>query len=534
MSSITASQISTSLVSASNEAFSNTLALIEDLSLFNLAWGSGADLVQKIDNKVNRGTWSINSNNFAEKVAAKSEKFSDLSSGELLLRTIGGLQRLVDAAPRDLRTSFDLEEVVEDICMAAVKILREDTKDKKVNSEKFTGLDVGSMIEFQIARIFTGLKINMEDLSPQQRECLVQRTRDFLRSLPADQQRFIMDKLGATDMSDAAIRNAIATGAIWTAFAAAVNVFGFAFYMAASHLLAVLSIGLLPFGAYVGLSSFIAVLASPWMVPVFVTFGTWFYIHKNSAMRRSMAPLLVTSLCLSGIEIQGSDTAQQGATVEDALASWGTARNIRDEKRSISERAKAVRDQAQVKLTATGGQIKSARARKQGASRERKALNEKLTGWVIHSKGDIAKGQWGSALIASAAGVEEIEAQICTAQHKRDQTSGFWDSIVGHAEYFLSTVSLNAQLTSAKEALVQKVRNTWQKAGNAFPENAAAILQKIEEKTSELLANEVEINRLTVQEREESAYLDRAKTEARKAAVALDEAESRYYGLGRV
>jgi len=95
-------------------------------------------------------------------------------------------------------------------------------------------------------------------------------------------------------------------------------------------------------------------------------------------------------------------------------------------------------------------------------------------------------------------------------------------------------VSLNAQLTSAKEALVQKVRNTWQKAGNAFPENAAAILQKIEEKTSELLANEVEINRLTVQEREESAYLDRAKTEARKAAVALDEAESRYYGLGRV
>ena len=146
MSSITASQISTSLVSASNEAFSNTLALIEDLSLFNLAWGSGADLVQKIDNKVNRGTWSINSNNFAEKVAAKSEKFSDLSSGELLLRTIGGLQRLVDAAPRDLRTSFDLEEVVEDICMAAVKILREDTNDKKVNSEKFTGLDVWSMI----------------------------------------------------------------------------------------------------------------------------------------------------------------------------------------------------------------------------------------------------------------------------------------------------------------------------------------------------------------------------------------------------
>jgi hypothetical protein len=528
------SQDSASLLSAPDESLSSALALIEKLSLFNIIWGMGADLLDRVGKVINRGTWSSSSNQFAEELASKSREYGTLSPGERLLRTIGALQELLDVAPRDLRTSFDIEEVADDICIAAVKILREDTKSEKDTMNRFVGNDTGSMIRFQMTRYFAGLRISMEEFSPDQQNNLIKGVRDFLASLPCDQQRFIQDKLGAADLSEAAIRDAVASGAIWTAFAAAVQVFGFAFYTTAAHLLAIVSLGLLPFGAYVGLSSLIAVLASPVMVPIIFTFGAWYYFNKNRAMRQSMAPLLVTSLCLSGMEARAGGTGHQNTSVENALALWSVARDSRDRNRLISAKANLDRDRARVRLTTTSSELRQAKAQKEYAADERKTLNDKLAGWVISATGDIARGLWGRDLISAAARVKDIEAQISSVEHKRDMASGFFDTIAEFGKWFFDSWGLDAQLTSAKEALVQQARSTWPKEGAAFPENVAAILRQMEDKTSQILSIESEINSLKSKEREQSADLDRARTEARYCAIAQAEAEKRYYGLGKV
>lgn len=528
MHSSAASQIPAFLLSASNDSLSSTLALIEDLSMLNLVWGKGADLFNRLDSGLSKGTWSSNSNHFSEQVVAKSKEFAALSSGERLLRVIGELQKLVSVQARDLRTSLDLEEVADDICMAGVKILRED---KKGN---FTGNDVGSMIEFQMTRIFAGLKISMEELLPEQQQSLIESVRSFIGSLPADQQQFILDKLGTTELSEAAIGGAIASGAIWTAFAAAVQVFGFAFYTTAAHLLAIVSLGTLPFGAYIGLSSLIAVLSSAWMVPVFVTLGTWYYVHKNAAMRQSMAPLLVTSLCLSGMEVKARGTGQQNDAVEGALALWCAARDLRDGRRSDASKAKWDRDDAQGRLSNTRGELSRARERKSDAERKKCILNDELAGLVMNSTGAIAKGLWGNTFIATATRIEELEVEIGNARQKRDRNPGLWQRIKGYAEYSLSTASLRSGLTLTKTALVRKVQNTSQNERFALPEKASEILRKVDEMASQILSTEADISRLKKSEREQSGTLDRAVAALGSAASAQARAEKRYYGLGAV
>ncbi len=521
-------RITESLLGASEDSLSSSLALLHELSLFNLVWSKAAEAAERVENRINKGSWSTDGDHFHEQVVAKSREFASLSRGERLLQTIGELQKLMGVAPRDLRNLLDLTEVGDDIGNAAVSLLRQD------EDAKFSGNSVSAMIEFQMTKIFGGLKVKMEELSSTQQQSLVNRVREFIQSLPADQQRFIMDKLGAQDLSESAIRQAIASGGMWAAFAAAVQVFGFAFYTTAAHLLAIVSLHLLPFGAYVGLSSTIAVLSSPWMIPIFAGFGVWYYNRKNRGLRQSMAPLIVTSLCLSGMEMQVRKPAEMQSTLEEALSLWGAARGARDEKRAVASSAKSVRDQAQTRLTTTRSELSQARANKTTASSERNQLEEELARGVYASVHSIANGKWSSSLIPSAAKVQEIEVRLSKARQERDSKKGFWGTIGGYIEYGFDAVSINGELSTAKTALAEQVKSLWPREGHAYSPNAQSILRKMEELASQILSAEAAIDRLTTLQREQSKKLEQASAALVEAETTRLTSEQRYYGFGTV
>ena len=522
-------RVSDYLLSASDDSFSSSLALIEELSLLGVTYSTGADVLGKVGNKFKRGTRSSNSGHFEKKVVAKSKTFAGLPRGERLLKTIGELQKLIGVAPRDLRTPLDFAEVADDLCMAGVNILR---KEKKAH---FTGHDAGAMIEFHMTKIFGGPKTRMDELSSAQQQSLVDRVRKFLQSLPADQQRFIMDKLGVEDLSEPVIRQAIASGTIWAAFAAAVNFFGFTFYTTAAQLLAILSFHLLPFGAYAGLSSTIAVLSSAWMLPILAGLGIWYYSWKNKGLRQSMAPLILTSLCLSGME---GARAHGEAAVDEAFSLWGAARGVRDQRRSITTNARLVHIQAQARRTASRNELAYARTRKQGATTERRNLEKELEKELLRDikfvVDAIANGRWGASLIGAANKVQQIENEISSFRLRQDDRSGIWAKAGGFLKGRSGLADLDGELKAAKRALVQQVKSTWPKEGTAYPPNAASLLRAMEEKTSQIRSAEADINRVTIQEREDSKKVDQASRELPVAEAAQTESEKRYHGLREV
>jgi CHASE3 domain sensor protein len=517
----TALNVSEHLLSASDDSFSSSLALMDELSLLNLMLSKAAEVVEKVGNKLSQGTWSSESDHFQSKLAAKTRQFAALSRGERLLLCIGELQKLMGVRPRDLHSRLDLAEVADDLCTAGVKILRGD------KAAKFTGNDVGAMIEFYMTKIFGGLDIRMDELSSDQQQKLVDRIREFLQSLPSDQQRFVMEKLGAPDLSASAIRQAIATGGMWAAFAAAVQVFGFAFYTTAAQLLAILTAHLLPFGAYVGLSSFVAVVSSLWMLPVFAGVGVWIYHAKNRDLRKSMAPLIITSLCLSGME--ESQGLRESAT-EEALSLWKSARELRDEKRSATANAKRIRDQARERLAVTRSELSHARDRKRKAIAQRENLEEKLAQVVMSSVPEIVRGQWGGKLTAAATKFQEAWCEIV---QKGGRTSWLW-MVAPPLGLSVEAIRINRRLKSAADPLIQQVKSNWQSQGSGYPSNAASLLAQMEEQTSQVLSAGSDIARLTAQERNDSRNLAQAAEQLTNAESAQAESERRYYGLGTV
>lgn len=520
--------VSSFILCASDDSLSAALALIEELSLFNLMTSKGSQWIEKASNKVKGGSWQTDSDPFQEKLLAKTKEFAGLSRGERLLKAIGSLQALLDLQPRDLRGPLDLPEMADDICVSAVRNLRAD------RDSGFSGSDTASLIEFQLRKTFTGLNFSLGDLSTEQQQHLVESVQKFVQSLPEDQQRFIMGKLGTADLSEGAIKQAIASGTIWTAFAAAVQFFGFAFYTTAAHLLAVVSLNLLPFGAYVGLSSTIAVLSSAWMLPILAGLGIWYYVRKNRSLRTSMAPLMITSLCLSGMEVQKRDPARRDAVVGAAVGLWRIARDLRDERRSSVAAQKIVRDTANRNLQEIRNDLRGAHQRQDKAVSTRKKLTADMEREVLSSLPAIAGGRWGSAMSGHGTRVLAVESHIQDAVRRRQAKSGVLGVIRGYLQYSVDATALRIELIAVRASLVKQVFDHWSPSGYSYPEHAASVLKQIDACASEIQSIAHDINRLVRDEQQQQGVLSAASAELTRRESACSEAENRYFGIGRV
>ena len=525
--------ISDAILFASHESLASALALIEELSLLRLIWSKGSELVEKTSNVFSHGTWIADSDHFHDVLTAKAKQFDSTSPGELLLRTLGSLQKLVEASPRDLRVSLDLSEVAEDICTCTVRILRENTKGEK-EDKKFAGSTTTDMVKFEMTRIFGGLNIRLEELSTSQQQSLVDAIRKFLEGLPPDQQRFILEKLGASEISEAAIRQAIASGTMWAAFAAAVQVFGFSFYMIAAQLLAIVSLHLLPFGAYMALSSTIAVLSSAWMLPIFAGFGIWYYSRSNQNLRKSMVPLIVTSLCLSGMEVQARNPGRLDIVGTEVLDLWRNAREDRDEKRRRTQKGGYIKNEAESRLQRVQAELKAARNLKDRATRERDALNRQFKEKVDQAMDRIASGNWGAVFSDQATKVCRAKDRVEEARQKRGKTKGWWTTIVGYVDWFFETQKLEETVKAELDVLSNQLKTSRPTDRGSYPPNITSMLESTARQVSEIMSAEKQISQLSEQESVASRDLKRASEELVVLENARKRAEEAYFGLSRV
>jgi hypothetical protein len=514
------SNISDCLLFAPDDCLSSALALLNELTIGNVICSKSKHLLEKLENTLTKGSWTCNSDHFHEKVVERSKEYAHMAHSERLLRVIGDLQKLMRIRPRDLHTSHDLSDVADDIGLSAVNVL------KQMDS-KFCGSDVGAMIEYVMTKIFGGLNIRMEELSAGQQQTLVDRVREFVQSLPREQQRFIIDKLGASGLSDRVIHNAIANGALWTAFAAAVQLFGFTFYTTAAHLLAIVSLHLLPFGAYVGVSSTIAVLSSPWMLPIFACLGTWYYARKNRELRQTMAPLIVTSLYLSGMEVQARDPTQ---FADEALRLWAAARNVRNQRRAVTKEARRLLIESEQRLATTRRQLSSTRTNRDRAIAHRNDFDAELKRSVLDAVNAIASGAWGQSLVGSATKLRYIERTIAKERRER-HSQGVWEKARHHVEYVVRIMRLNTDHRSAAAELIQQVKSSWPHEGRCYSPIVQPILRGMENDNSEILAAEGEIQCLMKLANDQSVQVDAALSALAQAEEAQRTSEDRYHGL---
>lgn len=205
----------------------------------------------------------------------------------------------LDLTPRIYENRDDWAAAVDELVVNAVRMRRTQVSD-------FVGTSLRDLTEDVLRQLFESLADQIDEASEDEQSRLLQSVSDYLDSLPAEQQERVRAALGADDLSAEVVRKALTTGTLWTALAGTVSVMGFGAYSGAVVLLHGLAslVGItLPFAAYTGLTSLIAVVTSPFfIVPLLAGGGWWLTARSDKRIREGMAPLLVVQLALAGMD----------------------------------------------------------------------------------------------------------------------------------------------------------------------------------------------------------------------------------------
>jgi hypothetical protein len=447
------------------------------------------------------------------------------SPGELLLRLYGEIKSLLPVPSFDFRSGMDFSEMAEDVCMAAVRQMRSDEE------AGFTGATIESLIQFQMNKLFGGLQVSMGELSSAQQEALISKIKDYLTRLPADQQKFIMNKLGTSEITESVIRKAIANGTMWAAFAAAVQFFGFAFYTTAAQVLAFVSLNMLPFGAYAGLSSLIAVFANPLFLVLMAGVGVYFVGRKNTQIKQSMVPLVVTSLCLAGMEKQADAPAYRTEVLEQALNLWADARGKRDIYRAKESECKETLTLRQRELADLQGRLATEKNRLSGAESNVSSLTASLERTVYSSVASIEAGNWGPNLVCPARRVQAAQSRADRSWEGVSRAQGVWDTLVNAAKAPFIAWENASHLENAKKALLELVEVSSLEPGPSTVTPRTIIAERAE---SMKVAEEAkrEVAQLEFMVRTKKGNVSNAQSAYDTARSAREKSEQKYAGLG--
>jgi len=127
--------------------------------------------------------------------------------------------------------------------------------------------------------------------------------------------------LGLDSLSDDYLKKVLVSGALASAFAGAVSIGGFGFYMGAASLVATIAglAGLtLPFAFYTTMSSLVAVVANPlFFLPLVLGGGVWLFHGKDSELKRKLAVNAVVQLALAGAAAESCTDGRDARVIEE-------------------------------------------------------------------------------------------------------------------------------------------------------------------------------------------------------------------------
>jgi hypothetical protein len=248
------------------------------MKLWKLLWKKVRDSVQEEDL-------------VREELNEKVEWLGQFSDDQVRVMLLTRLASHLDMElPIDLTAGY-LDEMGSQIEQKTIALLQE-------NDSDFDGKTTAEMAQHVMQNLFGDLAERFENQDEETQQEVVDTIMTEIESMPEAQRERLLKALDANELSRDAVRRAIVTGALGSAFGAVVQAAGFSAYMAAVKALAAVSglVGIaLPFGVYTALTSVIAVLANPLItVPALLGGGWLLTSHTNTKMRNNLLPVVVT------------------------------------------------------------------------------------------------------------------------------------------------------------------------------------------------------------------------------------------------
>ena len=272
------------LLKETPEAMAAQLAMWDSMKLWNVMWKKASGWRQKQDL-------------LRQQIDSESKHIQRLwTVNEMRLQILFKLADHMELTlPRNL-TAGDLDNLGERIIFESIMLLR--------NTDKhFKGSNSKEMASHVLRKMFEDLSKRFDEQDSETQKKIVEAIMQGIKTMPEDQRDRLRKELNVDELTNEAVRKAIITGSLGTAFAVVIEVSGFSAYIFAVKLLAGITglIGItLPFAAYTALTSMMAFLSNPLLLgPAFLISGWLLTKRGNSKIKNGLAPVLVTLAIVS-------------------------------------------------------------------------------------------------------------------------------------------------------------------------------------------------------------------------------------------
>ena len=281
------------LYSADKEILANFIAMWDQSTISNIIKYKSFDWYEKnINNKAENDEYS-------KVLKEKKEELIEADINELRTMLIFQLASYFNIKlPKRLHL-VSLELVGLSIEKKSVQIL-------KKNDDSFDGKSFEDMLNYVFQSLYNEVLKRFADKSENEKEEIVKHILSTINNLPKEQQDRLKKELNADELSDDIIKKAIMAGTLGTAFATTVSIAGFSAYTFATSSLASLA-GLfgitLPFGAFSGLTSIIAVLSNPLFL--LTSMGGLLYVlnsKSNQSIKTKLSPMIISFISILSID----------------------------------------------------------------------------------------------------------------------------------------------------------------------------------------------------------------------------------------
>jgi hypothetical protein len=504
-----------SLLGVPAEVLATSLAMMRETNLLPVVWSRLKSTVRWADD------------DFQKELAATAADLAKHPRGELALELLLELNQTLGITPRNYVARRDVEDNAAEVVQKSVDAL-------KGADKKFKGDSLQDLVVYQVQKLITGVGEKLDDLSEEDRRKVVSEFRKFIEGLPEEQQAAIKKELGADELSDALIGRALATGAATVAFATVVEVAGFSAYTFATSSLAAITgaVGLtLPFGAYTGLTSFMAVLASPWFILLLMSGGGYFaYAHGQAKLRRGLAPLVVTQLATAGAS--GELPSSREDSVAEFLTCWNDAAaacRIADAKvRELEQETES----AGRSLSDTRSALKTSEAEITTQDKLRMEAVTELADLLCGKAEKMAEGDWHPDL--ATVGEELIEAQKELDQIVQTPVEGGWRMAIDAVRKGYREVQARSRMREVARAAATEVHD-HHTGGSVIPDNEVLrALQKIDEIDRRLNRARSDVKMHSDERRRLEKKYRELSSKTVEATTHRNRAEQRYWGLEKL
>lgn len=273
------------LYQADKETLANFISMWDESSISKIISNKSVDLYEKIKNDESNDNYSIA---IIEKKEELLKEHDINSLRSILIIQLAKFYKV--KLPKKLNL-YSLEQIGLNIEQQSIEILKNTDKE-------FTDNNLESMIQYIFEFLFSNISEKFNTSSEEDREQISKNILKSIEDMPQDQQTKLKEELKVDELSEDVVQKALASGTLGVAFAATISIAGFSAYTFATSALASTAgvLGLtLPFGAYTGLTSVIAVISNP--IFLIGAMGLLVFIlnsKSNDKIKGKLSPFVVS------------------------------------------------------------------------------------------------------------------------------------------------------------------------------------------------------------------------------------------------